>query len=526
MSQQRFVYVPVEQRYPQMYQNGMPVNNGQQQGQRGGGGGGGGAIAAVAGPVTAAGTRYLVNQGIQYLAGTGATSAAASGAGAAAGGFSATGGAAAADAFMQSANLGGSLVGTGASTGASALGATSGAAATGAATAAGTGAAAGTSAAAAGTASSGAMAAGTQAGTQAAATSGIGLAGAAALAGGALGVYGMYDLMSSDGPRGGYGRAAAQGAASGAAIGSVIPGIGTIAGALIGGAAGAIKAGTGSRKDGLQMFRDDLRTRLQNSGYLDENYMAFGVNAGKDGGFQFDDGRRIYEYYKGQEDGEGPTDEQGQLIGKVNPIGYLLTGGNDKNAVGYTGAMVANTLQESEGGVTDDKIREAYKKAGFDYHSAHNTLGALAHEGRITVEEAQAGQNALNNLWADEYKKNPPKYVAPTTPPVGAGATPTPEQSQFVQAPQGGVGTEMPSWQSGQNVPANKPVAGTGSNSGFFWQGGNIPTNRPVAGGAGVGSNPSFYFSPEWQGQVPSQMNEGFVAPTQYGPRQYAYGGR
>jgi hypothetical protein len=285
--------------------------------------------------------------------------------------------------------LGGQLMGGAATTGATA------------GTAAATGATAGTAAttgATAGTAATGATAA-----------TGTGI-GAAALpvAGGIAGAYGLYDLSQNvdDMSRG---RGAAQGAASGAAlgasIGSVVPGVGTVIGGAIGGLAGGTYGAFAPRgKDVFQERRDSIRGNMQELGLMTPDYMLNGVDIGQDGGFRFDDGRKIYEIQAGQESGVNPGFDEmtGNVVGALNPLGYLIGGQSEGPTSGYSTGMLYNALKEGgDEGITESEIMGLYDQAG-GYQPIFDAIGGAVNNGQLDLETGQAYQNALNAL----YKKD------------------------------------------------------------------------------------------------------------------------
>lgn len=221
----------------------------------------------------------------------------------------------------------------------------------------------------------------------------------------AAGLYGFYDLATDMKYKGDAAKKTAQGAASGAAVGSVVPGVGTALGALIGAGLGFASSQSGSGKDSHQVARDRLRSRAQEMGLLNADYRGlFGTDIGKDGGFRFGDGRRAYELQKGMEDGslEGLGETQGQLAGDLNPLGYMLSDG-DNHFTGQAVGMLGNDILESEGGYSADKVKQYYDRAG-GFQKAFDAVTDMYRRGKLSEEKTRAAQNALNQLYETQGK--------------------------------------------------------------------------------------------------------------------------
>lgn len=273
----------------------------------------------------------------------------------------------------------------------------------------------GTAAAAGGAGASGATAAGGAAAAKGGAASGAGAAGTGGLAAaggaalGAAGVYGLYRVGDQYGKRKRSGsdtaKAVTKGAAAGAALGSVVPGVGTALGAILGGAYGGVMARSGSGKSAQQMgVRDPIRARMQELGIMDDKYMVNGVDLGKDGGFRFDDGRKIYEVQEGQESGlNGEFDAAtGNAVGSLNPLGYLLGDSFADSGTGYATGMLFNALKEGgEDGITTNEMRSLYDKVG-GFDTAFNAIGDAVNSGELDLETGQAYQNALNQIYRQD----------------------------------------------------------------------------------------------------------------------------
>lgn len=230
------------------------------------------------------------------------------------------------------------------------------------------------------------------------------LAAVAPFIGGAAGLYGMYDLAADTKYKGEAGKKTAQGAASGAALGSAVPGVGTALGAAIGAALGFTSSQIGSGKDVRQVGRDSLREQMQELGLLDEEFTLEGVDLGKDGGFRFEDGRKIYEVIPGMESGAQIEGEVGDAVGALNPLGFIAARGHD-DMQGYATGMLYNALSggNQNDAVTPDEVRGLYQKAGLDQKTAFEGINLLFQSGRLTEDEARAAQNAINQTFGQEY---------------------------------------------------------------------------------------------------------------------------
>jgi hypothetical protein len=233
------------------------------------------------------------------------------------------------------------------------------------------------------------------------------------------GAYGLYELgkglkdqgqyqMDSDDLLKSTGGNAMTGAAAGAALGSVIPGVGTAVGALLGGLlGGGASAGMnvfGSGKSQDQLARDEFRSKAIETGALGSDYMVNDVDLGKDGGFKFEDGRRIYEIAPRGDDGEIVfSADQAEAIGKLNPLGSFLAGGDDKYSNQLT-SMYVNAAQEGgDEGITDAEIRRMYDRTGLTQADIFEGVNEMYKMGRISEDEARAQQNAINQLYGQEY---------------------------------------------------------------------------------------------------------------------------
>jgi hypothetical protein len=253
--------------------------------------------------------------------------------------------------------------------------------------------------------------------------------------GGALGAYGAYDLLTNDRTSGrtGTGTTMAQGAASGAAIGgAIVPGWGHAIGAVLGGLAGAIHNMTGSRKGTEQLMRDSVRSKLKEGGIVDEKYMMT-----LDNGRQLDLGKDG-SWAPYNVDQNKPSAQQG--IGWLQPLAYMIAGGNDKMADDFAGILY-NELDPT--GDMDlmqlrDEVLHVYKKFGIKpsqmgqflnesvEDQEHRKLDPARRDAFLAAMESLKVGGGLQDL------SIPKPGAAPGAPPVADGAPPSqpPAQSQ------------------------------------------------------------------------------------------------
>lgn len=166
----------------------------------------------------------------------------------------------------------------------------------------------------------------------------------------------------------------------------------------------------GGGKDEDQQSRDRVRAALQGGGFFDpegkskddwtaENADGSSFDIGKDGGARLDDGRRYDEVN---------TDKQGGAIGAMNPLAYLVTGGDEKLATSFAGYFT-NTITQGAGGsdmaVANGNALDKYKKAGFDTpDKAHAGIDELVKAGKIPPDKAAAFHGGINTVFGTAPK--------------------------------------------------------------------------------------------------------------------------
>lgn len=222
------------------------------------------------------------------------------------------------------------------------------------------------------------------------------------VAGFAGAAYGAYELISNFGKSNPV-SGAIHGAAMGAYIGSIFPGVGT----LIGGALGAVAGGllgcikTGKHKD--QIARDHMRSFLEEKGILNSDHqiqLADGsmYDIGKDGGSALTniDGTMRHAY-----DVDFTNPLAGKVIGWIQPLTLLLTGGDKKLKDDFTGYFTnaalsnASSLEQAQA-----NVMTLYQQAKATPEIMVKGLAALGQNGILPTNEYPAYMNGLQDLFS------------------------------------------------------------------------------------------------------------------------------
>lgn len=309
------------------------------------------------------------------------------------------------------------------------------------------------------------------------------------LAGGALGAYGMYNLINQNtrtrNPQS-VGMSMAQGAAAGAAIGNAVPVIGTAAGAIIGGVVGAIRGLWKSGKHSHQMRRDAVRNGLRNLNFVqtidgsDHLTLADGstYNIGLDGQntLQSASGTNYRPY---NTDPDNPLGHQ--AVGWARPLAIILTGAEDQKLIddftGYISNAAMSNAETLEG--VRANILGFMEQLGLDAASATTLLDELRNQGKISAEEYEAaiyglgvmiegreeayqyGSTAEHGTPYDESVN--PGMGTTSGAPEEAAPVPTPEQAAATPGTEGYDASRQPAQQ-------DEPVkAGFGSVAPGHW---------------------------------------------------------
>jgi len=162
----------------------------------------------------------------------------------------------------------------------------------------------------------------------------------------------------------------------------------------------------GSSKGKDQVSRDAVRSMLQKNKFFGEggddysldNADGTSFDIGKDGGARLEGDRKYYDI-----DPSSQNPIQGQAIGAVNPLAYLITGGNEKLATNFAGYFT-NTVMQGAGGedyaVTNANALDKYKKAGFDTaEKAIAGIDDLVKAGKLDPEKAEAFKGGINTVF-------------------------------------------------------------------------------------------------------------------------------
>lgn len=159
----------------------------------------------------------------------------------------------------------------------------------------------------------------------------------------------------------------------------------------------------GSSKGEDQVKRDAVRKALQEGGFFGEgkddwtldNPDGSGWNVGIDGS-------------KLAQQTAVDTEKQGAAIGAMNPLAYLLTGGDEKLATSFAGYFT-NTITQGAGGsdlaVANANALDKYKKAGFDTpEKAHAGIDELVKAGKLDPEKAAAFHGGIDTVFGKAPK--------------------------------------------------------------------------------------------------------------------------
>jgi len=170
----------------------------------------------------------------------------------------------------------------------------------------------------------------------------------------------------------------------------------------------------GSGKSEDQQQRDKIRASLKSSGFLGdpnaedwniENADGSTYDIGKDGGAKRENGMGYSEV---------DTKTQGNAIGAVNPLAYLITGGNEKLASNFAGYLTNSTTVGA--GAKDAAVANAnalarYKAAGYDTaEKAIAGIDDMLKAGKIDEAKAAAFKGGINTVFGAT-----PKPAATTT---------------------------------------------------------------------------------------------------------------
>lgn len=282
-------------------------------------------------------------------------------------------------------------------------------------------------------------------------------------------------------------------------------------------------ASFGSSKGKEQMARDKVRDRLEEIGIInkgegkEDNSIHFGdgsaFDIGKDGGARLTNSAGERRQYS---DVDFSDKFSGSVVGAVNPLAAILTGGNERlrsdTAGWYTNAVLNGAPDETTMNV---RIKELYGQHGITQEQANQAIDELVKKERIDEATAAAYRNGLN----DVFNGMPTLTEAPA--PEGDNMI---RSNQLVQAlavnkPVGQPGVQgqqlMGAMGTDPNMPTKQPTGqvpqgmqNTGYITGRDGPGYVTPAMQPrfQAAMQGATANPQ-WMPPEKQGQVDPQFN-------------------
>jgi hypothetical protein len=246
------------------------------------------------------------------------------------------------------------------------------------------------------------------------------------------------------------------------------------------------KALLGSKKHDDQIHRDRWRKFGEKSGFLTKQDRPDGgqkshfvqladgsmYDVGLDGKDKTASGDRPYNI-----NWEDPR--AGQLVGLLNPIGFVMSGGNDKlqsDSVGY----LYNAATSS--GDPMQNIRHFYDKLGLNPESAKQALDELVEKKKIKPEERDAYLHGVNQVFAGDTTR-PQGMITEGGQPQAPQPTPQAQpQGMIPVQPQAGQQPQMP--QTAQEADPNRLTPRSASNNPYTtdYQGRNAPQQQQPMG--------------------------------------------
>jgi hypothetical protein len=169
------------------------------------------------------------------------------------------------------------------------------------------------------------------------------------------------------------------------------------------------KLGIGGGKGQDQLRRDSVRKYLNKNGFFGdpadnkdftlENADGTSLNLEKDGGARDANGLRMMDL----DFSDKAPKIQGQAIAAVNPLAYLITGG-DKNLSTDFAGYFTKTIMQGNGGadlnVANANALDKYKKAGFDTpDKAHAGIQDLINAGKIDPQMGAVFHSSIDQVF-------------------------------------------------------------------------------------------------------------------------------
>lgn len=147
----------------------------------------------------------------------------------------------------------------------------------------------------------------------------------------------------------------------------------------------------GKGKD--QLARDAVRKNLLKSGFVDDKY-----NVTLPDGSTYNIGVDGSKFGKAS-DVDFSKEGIGDVVGAINPLVEIITGGNDKLRSDFAGYLTNAAISSGD---ANTNVKALYEKAGIDKTSAVEAINAMAEGGSITPEEKAAYLNGLNSVFGGD----------------------------------------------------------------------------------------------------------------------------
>lgn len=185
----------------------------------------------------------------------------------------------------------------------------------------------------------------------------------------------------------------------------------------------------GSGKGEKEVKRDKLKEYLQQQGFVTPEW---GVNLADGSQWELRDDTQYFE-----PDFNNPL--MSQTVGDLNPLAYILSGGDRELATAYAGWM-ANAAASNAGadaGMARNNVLQMYHDAGLTPEAATQILTEMKDTGKITPDEYIAYINGINKIVSDGTPEIGVNMASPTT--VGTTVGTTPETNINISAPRPGL---------------------------------------------------------------------------------------
>lgn len=160
----------------------------------------------------------------------------------------------------------------------------------------------------------------------------------------------------------------------------------------------------GSRKGAEQTSRDQYRSQLKDSGFVDSNY-DYTMSDGSKFNFGLDGKKNNYNV-------DFSRNGIGDVVAGANPLALLYTQNAGKQRSDLAGQL---TNAAASSGDAKTNLIKQYTDSGFNHDSAYGQIHALQQSGKISQEAGDQAKNALDQLYGvGAYAKGGKAYVSPT----------------------------------------------------------------------------------------------------------------